>query len=113
MVALGVEAVGPNLRSERLCDALEKLKGVWSAAGLGTIEVVACAEDGARMAETHCATCEGLPNVGRPVCHLERGVLTGALQAALGRAVNTRETKCWGMGDGSCEFEITTDVHAH
>jgi len=109
----GREAVGPNLPGGRLCDALERLGVVWSAAGLGTIEVVACAEDGATVAETHCATCQGMPNVGRPVCHLERGVLNGALQAALGRTVNTRETKCWGMGDRSCEFEITTDVHRH
>ena len=109
----GREAVGPNLAGERLCDALEKLGPVWSAAGLGSIEVVACTEDGARLAETHCATCEGMPNVGKPVCHLERGVLNGALEAALGRSVNTRETKCWGMGDRSCEFEITSDMHVH
>jgi len=109
----GREAVGPNISSERLCDALEKLGPVWSAAGLGSIEVVACTEDGARLAETHCATCEGMPNVGKPVCHLERGVLNGALEAALGRSVNTRETKCWGMGDRSCEFNITSDVHVH
>ncbi len=109
----GREAVGPHLKSERLCDALKKLEPLWTAAGLGTIEVVSCSEDGARVAETHCATCQGMPNVGRPVCHLERGVLTGALQAALGRTVNTRETKCWGMGNRACEFEITSDVHEH
>jgi len=54
-----------------------------------------------------------MPQVGRPVCHLERGVIAGALEAKLGRSVRTEETKCWGLGDGVCEFEVTADVDVH
>jgi predicted hydrocarbon binding protein len=54
-----------------------------------------------------------MPRVGRPVCNLERGVIAGALEAKLGRSVRTRETKCWGLGDSMCEFEVTADVESH
>jgi predicted hydrocarbon binding protein len=109
----GREAVAPNLAGGDLCHVLERLAPLWGAAGLGSVRVVECTESAARLEELRCATCQGMPNVGRPVCHLERGVLNGALEAALGRTVRTRETKCWGLGDQVCEFEIAADLHRH
>jgi len=109
----GREAVGPNLTGESLCDVLSSLAPVWIAAGLGDITVKNCTEESAVIEEQHCATCEGLPNVGKPVCHLERGVLNGALEVVLNRTVRTKETKCWGLGDHICEFEIMSDLHNH
>jgi hypothetical protein len=109
----GGEAVAPNLSGDQLCDVLEALMPIWSAAGLGYFQVVACSDRAARVAESECATCEGLPVVGKSVCHLERGVLAGALEARLGRTVHAQETKCWGLGDGACEFEVTVDVDMH
>jgi predicted hydrocarbon binding protein/voltage-gated potassium channel Kch len=109
----GREAVAPNLAGGDLCQVLEKLGPLWGAAGLGSVRVVECSESAARLEETRCSTCQGMPNVGKPVCHLERGVLNGAVEASLGRTVRTRETKCWGLGDHVCEFEITADLHRH
>jgi predicted hydrocarbon binding protein len=109
----GREAVAPNLKGDGLCDSMELLPALWTSAGLGTIRVADCAESGARIEEDECSTCQGLPQVGRPVCHLERGVIAGALEAKLGRAVRTRETKCWGLGDRVCTFEITADLDVH
>jgi predicted hydrocarbon binding protein len=109
----GREAVAPNLSGDQLCDLLAKLPPLWSAAGLGSIQVVSCGEQAAQLAESECATCQGLPAVGKPICHLERGVITGALEGRLGRTVRTRETKCWGMGDRVCEFAITVDPDVH
>jgi hypothetical protein len=109
----GSEAVAPNLSGDKLCDVLDQISPVWSAAGLGYLQVAACTDTSARLAENECATCEGLPAVGRPVCHLERGVLAGALEARLGRSVHAREVKCWGLGDRVCEFEVTVDVDVH
>jgi len=80
---------------------------------LGRIRVADCAESSARIEEDECSTCQGLPQVGRPVCHLERGVIAGALQAQLGRGVRTRETQCWGLGDCGCTFEIAADLDVH
>jgi len=109
----GREAVAPNLAAGELCQVLEKLAPLWAASGLGNVRVAACSENGARLEETRCSTCQGMPNVGKAVCHLERGVLNGAIEAALGRTVRTRETKCWGLGDQVCEFEIAADLHRH
>jgi voltage-gated potassium channel len=109
----GREAVAPNLTGEGLCDAVQQLPALWSSAGLGTIRVAQCRDDAATIEETMCSTCQGMPKVGRSVCNLERGVITGALEARLGRTVRTQETKCWGLGDSVCEFQITADPDTH
>lgn len=109
----GREAVAPNLEGEGLCESLAGLPALWASAGLGRIRVADCSQSRAEIEEDECSTCQGLPQVGRPVCHLERGVITGALEAKLGRAVRTRETKCWGLGDRVCAFEITVDLDVH
>jgi predicted hydrocarbon binding protein len=109
----GREAVAPNLDSDGLKSVLAKFPQLWEDLGLGELKIVAVQEDTARIVEESCAMSEGLPSVERPICHLERGVLAGALQAKLERTVSVHETKCWGLGDRVCEFEITVDPHAH
>ncbi|MCJ7822658.1 MAG: NAD-binding protein [Armatimonadetes bacterium] len=109
----GRAAVAPNLTGENLCDAVQQLPALWSSAGLGTVRVAQCNDEAATIEETVCATCQGMPKVGRTVCNLERGVITGALEARLGRTVHTKETKCWGLGDSICEFQITADPDTH
>ncbi len=109
----GRDAVAPNLTGDGLCDSLTRLPALWSSAGLGSIQIAQCHETGAVIREEECSICQGMPKVGRPVCHLERGVISGALEAKLGRAVSAKETKCWGLGDGVCQFEITADVDVH
>ncbi len=109
----GREAVAPNLSGDQLCQVVEALGPLWSAAGLGLLQTIACNDQSAQVGESECATCEGLPAVGKPVCHLERGVITGALEARLGRTVHTQETKCWGLGDRGCEFQVTVDADTH
>lgn len=109
----GRDAMGPHLTQGSLCQALEQLSGLWAGAGLGSLRVMQCAKDSAVVEEGQCSTCENLPNVGRTVCHLERGVLAGALEIALGRTARVRETKCLGLGDQFCQFEISSDPHPH
>lgn len=53
-----------------------------------------------------CLTCSGLPDVGRPLCYLEAGILAGAVQRACGQWVRVRETRCWGLGDSFCEMRV-------
>ena len=109
----GRDAVAPNLTGDGLCDSLARLPALWSSAGLGSIRIARCHDTGAVIEEDECSICQGMPKVGRPVCHLERGVISGALEAKLGRAVSAKETKCWGLGDGVCQFEIIADVDIH
>jgi len=109
----GREAVAPNMSDGSLCEALKDIPTIWSSAGLGELKVDNCEGNNATLREYDCATCQGLPTVGRAVCHLERGVLTGALEGRLGRSVSTTETKCWGLGDSACQFEIAVDADTH
>ena len=39
--------------------------------------------------------------------------MAGALEEKLGRTVRARETKCWGLGDSVCEFEVAVDLDVH
>ncbi len=43
----------------------------------------------------------------RPVCHYFRGYWVGVASEVLERKVSCVESKCMGMGDVYCEFEIT------
>lgn len=43
-----------------------------------------------------------------PVCHIERGVLTGFIECVTQKSCNGREVKCQAMGDEYCEFVITS-----
>lgn len=42
----------------------------------------------------------------RPVCHYFRGYWVGVVSEVLERKVSCAETKCMGMGDAHCEFQI-------
>ena len=53
-----------------------------------------------------CVTCSGLPNIGRPVCHFEGGLIAGFLERLFNKRFIAKEVKCWCLGYEVCEFEI-------
>jgi hypothetical protein len=56
-----------------------------------------------------CAFCAGMPPVNRHVCNFDRGFLRGAFAVWKNtETVTVKETRCWGMGDSFCEFDIYT-----
>jgi predicted hydrocarbon binding protein len=65
--------------------------------------------DGALLQITGCATVLGweIPSVNRTVCGFDAGLFEGFLSSATGKSVGVEETACLGLGDSSCEFEIT------
>ena len=49
----------------------------------------------------------GIPFINRPVCNFLRGLFRGAFASFYSSEnVSVHETKCWGLGDLHCEFEI-------
>ncbi|MFZ8855057.1 MAG: V4R domain-containing protein [Thermofilaceae archaeon] len=48
----------------------------------------------------------GIPNIGRAVCHFERGFLSGVLSALLRRKAYVSEVRCWGTGYTHDALEI-------
>jgi len=72
---------------------------------IGIPELVS--EDPIKIRVYECAFCSGLPNIGKPVpvCHFERGVLTGCLEDILNKKVKIVESKCCANGHDCCEFK--------
>ncbi len=52
------------------------------------------------------ATVAGVINVGEPLCHFTAGEIAGTIEAMIGSATSVVETKCKGLGDPYCEFDI-------
>ncbi|MHA2357813.1 MAG: V4R domain-containing protein [Candidatus Heimdallarchaeaceae archaeon] len=48
----------------------------------------------------------GAMDIGEPLCHYTAGEIAGTIEAMLGFATRVVETKCKGLGDQYCEFEI-------
>lgn len=78
-----------------------------------TVESTSGATRMVRLEE--CATCTGLPPVEMSLCHLEAGLLAGALQHLdkSSAPYGARETECAGLGNSSCLFEVGPDIVMH
>jgi len=53
-----------------------------------------------------CVSCSGTPNIGNPICFFEGGVISGLMKHFLQKENVVKETKCFGLGDQFCEFDI-------
>lgn len=96
--------IGGMLEAESmdaLCKKLADMK-------IGTLAVSADTPDFVRVSIKECLTCSGItPPLGKPVCHLEAGIVAGALEHLYaGKKVSGTETKCiGGLGDDECLME--------
>lgn len=48
----------------------------------------------------------GAINISEPLCHYTAGEIAGTVEAMIGFGTRVIETKCKGLGDAYCEFEI-------
>ncbi len=83
----------------------ERLKEL--GVGLMSIPEIDLAKGFLKVRVDECITCAGMPNIGKAVCHFEGGLVSGVLEAFLGagKKVAVKESKCWALGDTTCEFE--------
>jgi len=82
---------------------LDEIVAFFKEKKIGRVKILST--DPLRVKVDECATCSGLPKVGRPLCHFEGGLLAGLLGSALGDDIDLKEVKCWGLGDRTCLFE--------
>ncbi len=54
-----------------------------------------------------CITCSGLEKNNELLCYFEGGFIAGCLESIYGKKVNVKETKCEGLGDDFCQFEVS------
>lgn len=56
-----------------------------------------------------CIECACLPNLGKPACIFEAGMITGILTELTKKDVSTKELRCWTNGYSFCQFEVTLE----
>lgn len=73
---------------------------------IGIPKVTASGEDRVVVLVEECITCSGVTNVGEMFCHLEGGIIAGALEKILKRPARAAQTQSSSMGFNGCEFEV-------
>ena len=90
---------------EPLLDAFRRF---YHAMGLGVIQVETAPDGVLHVGIAECAGCHGADPVGRPICHVEAGMICGVFSEATGADYAVQEIRCiGGMGDQVCEFALT------
>jgi len=89
--SLGVKSIG------EMIECFESL-------GIGIPKLVS--EDPLKIRIYDCAFCSGLPNVGKSICHFERGIIRGCLENILNKKIKVVESKCCADGHDYCEFIV-------
>lgn len=55
-----------------------------------------------------CFECEDLPQIGRPACAFDSGVLEAFFSIYFQEQVEVEEVKCYAQGDDYCQFMVKT-----
>ncbi len=54
-----------------------------------------------------CIECSDLPNIGKPLCFFEAGIITGIFKELTRKDVMAEEVRCWTSGYSFCQFDVT------
>lgn len=73
---------------------------------IGLVDVLKESSNKARIHVYECISCAGIPNIGRPVCHFEGGLIAGVLSKLMNAKARAIETHCWGTGYSFCGFDV-------
>lgn len=103
---LGKEVLSEMVESgDTLEKVMESLGRLWEGLNLGRMEVEEVG-DVTRVMINDCYQCMEMPDLGRPLCASDEGIIAGVLEKKLGLPFRVREVECWGTGEEHCKFEI-------
>jgi predicted hydrocarbon binding protein len=97
-------AMIPLVLQPNLGRLLENLSSFWSVHQMGRIEVVTLDPLAIRIYD--CFECKDLPQLGRPACAFDNGILSAIFFAYFQERKIITETKCYAMGDDYCQFVL-------
>ncbi|MBT8508919.1 hypothetical protein AZH53_10935 [Methanomicrobiaceae archaeon CYW5] len=100
-------SVAKRLDPDDLSARCAGLSEFWERYGLGQLSVVSY--EPLVIIATGCFECSDLPHLGRPVCAFGKGVFGAIFSDFYKMEVTVAETRCYGMGNEECRFEITVD----
>lgn len=90
---------------ENIEDVLSSLGRLWEDLNLGRLEVEEVGET-TSVVISDCYQCTEMPNLGKPLCASDEGIITGVLEKKLHSRFKVKEIECWGTGKEHCRFEI-------
>ncbi|MGC9516686.1 MAG: V4R domain-containing protein [Methanomicrobiales archaeon] len=94
----------PQLADENLEKFLGNIANFWEDHNLGTVEIKNLQPLEINVFD--CFECRGLPNLGKPACSFDAGILKALFSEYYKDKVMVDETKCYAMGDDHCCFLI-------
>jgi predicted hydrocarbon binding protein len=101
-----------KLKGGDIKELTENLISFWETNNLGNIEIQSIKP--LIIQSYDCFECEDLPQLGKPACAFDSGLLEGIFSNYYGQEVEAEETKCYAQGDNFCQFVIKpvpTDTH--
>jgi predicted hydrocarbon binding protein len=94
-----------KLADRDLSSLLQKLEVFWKKHNLGTLQVESLAP--LTLKAYDCFECGDLPQLGRPACAFDSGILEAVFSDHFGKEQAVAETACYAMGNDHCRFVIT------
>ena len=98
------EAIYPAVAGEDMDAFLLNLSTFWEQHDLGRIEIITL--NPIRFSVHDCFECVDLPQLGKPACSFDSGLLSLVFSRQAGTPMEAVELECYAAGDPCCTFEI-------
>ena len=102
---------GSNMVKQKIINNIDELISFLADYKMGIVDVFDEKEkDGKKIMDIRvyeCIECADLPNIGKPLCFFEAGVLTGIFKELTKKDVMAEEVRCWTSGYSFCQFDVT------
>jgi hypothetical protein len=95
----------PSLSDKDIRKVLKKTREFWKKNNLGILEIESLSPLCVRAYD--CFECGSLPQLGRPACAFDSGVLRAIFTRHFGTDQQVDETACYAAGDDHCRFVVT------
>jgi uncharacterized protein len=93
-----------KLKGHDVNEITKNIAAFWETNKLGNIQIKSV--NPIIIQAYDCFECEDLPQLGRPACAFDSGLLEGVFSNYYGQEVEAEETKCYAQGDDFCQFII-------
>lgn len=95
----------PELNAKSQDDFQKNLIAFWEDNQLGKLKVHS--QDPLVVQSQDCFECGDLPQLGRPACAFDSGILEAFFSLFFGEQMEVEETRCYAQGDLCCRFIVT------
>ncbi|WGI18044.1 V4R domain-containing protein [Methanonatronarchaeum sp. AMET-Sl] len=96
------KALAPKFQSNNTQDLLKEIQKYWQKHQLGQIQI-----QKNTITIKDCFDCSDMPEIGRPLCSLDEGIIEGIINTKTQNNIQITETECYGLGHNHCKFQIT------